>query len=120
MTHVSVWPRRRLRKTAAAWVRRGFWEVESLALFRALFFKGKEIFLKRSGHVGCGKGAQFAARRAPACCWVVLSPRCTARVAAVALLPGVPPVPFVALSSHLPGRLGTAGSARTARLHWLS
>lgn len=56
--------------------------------------------------MGCGKGAPFAARRAPACCWVVFGPRCTARVAAVALLPGVPAVPFVALSAHLPRKVG--------------
>lgn len=110
VTDVSVWPWRRLRKTAAAWVRRGFWEVESLALFRALFFfffKGQEIFSEE----GWSRG---------------LWERCAVRRAADArvlvggfqpsglppgwplshLLPGVPTVPFVALSSHLPRKVG--------------
>lgn len=56
MTDVSVWPRRRLRKTAAAWVTKGFWEVESLSLTVPLplsFFKGKEVKKKkkRTGRV---------------------------------------------------------------------
>lgn len=48
VTDVSVWPRRRLRKSAAAWVTRGFWEVKSLSFL--FFFRSKEI-LKRAGHV---------------------------------------------------------------------
>lgn len=43
---LSVWPWRRLRKTTAACVSRGFWEVKSfcLSLSFFFFFKGKEVF----------------------------------------------------------------------------
>lgn len=36
VTDVSVWPWRRLRKTAAACLTRGFWEVKSLPFFFSL------------------------------------------------------------------------------------
>lgn len=66
VTDVSVWPWRRLRKTAAAWVTRGFWEVESLSLTHSpsLFLREKKFKKKkkRTCHVvgagcavlGCG------------------------------------------------------------------
>lgn len=46
VTDVSVWPWRRLRKAAAAWGPRGFWEVESLSLARsrALFSLSLSLF----------------------------------------------------------------------------
>lgn len=61
VTDVSVWPWRRLRKTAAAWGTRGFWEVESLFFFFLLrqgsFFSQK----KKSDHVVAGEGARLPA-----------------------------------------------------------
>ena len=49
VTDVSVWPWRRLRKTAAAWVTRGFWEVESLSLTHSpsLFLREKKFKKKK-------------------------------------------------------------------------
>lgn len=61
VTDVSVWPWRRLRKTAAAWGRRGFWEVESLFFLKAKFFFFS--FKKKIDHVVAGEDARLPAPR---------------------------------------------------------
>lgn len=65
VTDVSVWPWRRLRKTAAAWGPRGFWEVESLFFFFSLTrsFFSPLLKKKKSDHVVAGEGARLPAPR---------------------------------------------------------